>query len=164
MMHSSKKRLLLFLIFVLTATSSFAQNHPTPLPPFRQGSQLFGISTGIGPFNGAPVMLGTHWEIGLTNRIMYGYFGIDLLGGLYLKKGDIMAGVGVDLNYHYDLRYQDLDFYTGLSAMTPFSSSNEARFGVHLGCRYFIHRIAAVSARVGYGFTILSIGMDYRIN
>lgn len=164
MMHLSKKLFLLFLFLVLTAATSFAQSRTAPHPPFRQGTQLLGFSTGLGPFNGAPAMLSTHWEIGLTNRIMYGYIGLDLLGGLYFKKGDLTTGVGVDLNYHYDLRYSDLDFYTGLSAMAPLSSSSEPRFGVHLGCRYFIHRLAAVAVRAGYGFTVFSVGMDYRIN
>lgn len=164
-MHSLKKPILLFLFFVLTMAASFAQGRSSePLSPFRQGTQLFGFSVGLGPFNGAPAMLGTHWEIGLTDRIRYGYFGLDILGGLYFKKGDITTGIGADLNYHYDLRYTNIDFYSGLSVMKPLSSSSEVRAGVHLGCRYFIHRIAAVSVRVGYGFTVFSVGMDYRIN
>ena len=158
-----------FLIFfaVLTLLFSgqvFAERRPETLAPFKKGSGLAGFTTGFSPLAGNHLMLSFNWESGLTGRWGFGYLGANVLTGLFFKEGKTTLGVGLDLNYHYDLKEERFDFYSGVSALVPFVETETPRFGVHVAGRFYYHPAAAMEFRAGFGTNIFSVGVIYAVN
>jgi len=155
---------MIFLFFVLIfPLSAQAERRPEHISPFRKDASLASFSVGMAPMAGNPLMIGLGWETGLTKRLGFGYIGTNLLGGAFFKKGDLTFGAGLDLNFHYDLKERNFDFYSGISGLLPFSSSEKFRMGVHVAGRVFYHHASAIEFRAGYGFTIFSVGLVYSL-
>ncbi|ACF14094.1 hypothetical protein Ctha_1636 [Chloroherpeton thalassium ATCC 35110] len=154
-------RLLAIVTFLVLhfPLSALAERRPEQIAPFRKGASMAGFAIGLSPLKGNPLMLAINWETGVTERLGFGYIGTNLLGGAFFKKADLTLGAGFDLNFHYDLKERNFDFYSGISALLPLSSTEKARMGIHVAGRVFYHYSSAVEFRVGYGFTILSIGI-----
>lgn len=136
---------------------------------------------------GSALTFGLDYERGITNP---GDFGPGIIGigglfdyyhysedyGLYGSGGWTYIDIGVSGMYHFVLDNKKLDPFLGLvlgyevatwswnggylSGYSP--SAGGFTLGGSAGIRYFLNDNWALQARVGFGFYIFAVGVDYK--
>lgn len=182
-----KKLLVLFAIVILTAISTAAQE-----PSFVKGDKVVNVGVGLGSnlYSGTdyytliPPISGSI-EVGVADEIaekgaigVGGYLGFSSYkynyGGSGWKTSNIILGARG--NFHYPF-VDKLDTYAGL--MMGYSILTNSYFGSYseedysgassglqwslfIGARYYFKENIAAMAELGYGVSVLNIGIAFK--
>jgi hypothetical protein len=157
---------------------------PRAQAQFENQKNYAGVHIGLSGV-GSALTLGLDYERGITNVGEVGP-GIIGLGGLfdYYHYSEDFGGYGggwtyIDFGvsgmYHFVLDNKKWDPFLGLvlgyevatwswSGVSGFSSPTAGGFtlGGSAGVRYFLNDNWALQARIGFGFYILAVGVDYK--
>ena len=173
-----KKILLLFIAFLFTATTSFAQ--------FEAGKSYAGPAVGLS-FLGSTLSFGASYEYGMSvKEIGLDAPGVLGIGGIvrywsydegWFSYSDLL--IAAQGNYHFVLDNKKIDPYLGLvlgydvgsfdwggpSGSLYDDSYGGFVFGAQFGCRYWLSPTMAVNARLGTGSnsgSTLDVGVDFK--
>ncbi len=174
------------LFTVILALASVAFFAPRANAQFDNRMDVGGVHIGLSGV-GSALALGLDYEHGITSPGEVGP-GIIGIGGLfdYYSYNDSYFGyydgswtfidLGVSGMYHFVLQNRKWDPFVGLvlgyeaaswkwnnpyiGNYTP--SNGGFTLGASAGVRYFFNSHWAAQARVGFGFYILALGVDYR--
>lgn len=182
-----KKNVFLFFVSTVIAIMLITT---TAKAQFENGSNYLGAHVGLSGV-GSALTLGLDYERGITNAGEVGP-GIIGIGGIfdYFSYGTNDFGYsdvgnwtyvdfGVTGMYHFVLGNKKWDPFVGLvlgyevaswswkgnySYLNTYYTPSAGGFilGGSAGIRYFLNNNWALQARVGFGFYILAVGVDYK--
>ncbi len=174
---------------VLFVLASIALIAPRANAQFENQRNYAGVHVGVGGYGGAFAM-GVDYERGITNVGDAGP-GIIGIGGiadyysysygynydaLYPSEAGTLTffDIGLTGMYHFVLKDRKIDPFVGLilayqsvtwsaPGIAPYASpyGSALIFGGSAGVRYFFNRNWSAQARLGFGVTVLAVGVDY---
>ncbi len=159
----------------------------TGVAQFQKGKNYVGAHIGLSGV-GSSVSIGGDYEIGVTDKIGIGTIGVGALldywsysftyGGYFGPvTGDFSYhywSIGAMGNYHFILDDKKWDPFAGLvlgyyivGVSTPIGSytgfdASRMFLGLQVGARYQFSPSWTAQARLGFGASILALGVDYR--
>ncbi|HNA79641.1 MAG: hypothetical protein U1F40_09625 [Turneriella sp.] len=160
---------------------------PASGQPFHKGAFFLGgalgLGSGLGYLGGVAVMANA--EYGLTNEIgiggSIGYWGYSeslSTFGATVKYSYTIIPIIVSGAYHIPIKNPKLDLAVGISlgyymvsssvesSISGFSYASATGSGVAWGvfglARYFVSDSIALRGKLGYGITLLEVGVDFR--
>ena len=177
-----KQKLSITILFISLAIGFTVQNATAQ---FKNGGNYLGPHIGLSGV-GSTLTLGLDYERGITNagEVGPGIIGIGVLFDYYSYSEDYFANAGswtyIDFGvsgmYHFVLDNDKWDPFIGLvlgyevaswkwnntysGGYSP--SAGGFTLGGSAGIRYFFNDNWAAQARVGFGFYIFAVGVDYK--
>lgn len=172
MIEKIKNITLILLICMMYAMDSCSQSFP-------KGEKTVNIGIGIGGGIGFPV--GISYEQAITDRISVGGY------LAYAQEKETYGGIGdwkytyilaaARGSYHLKVNSDKFDPYGGLmlgyniasvkwngSGAEPVSSSaGGVLWGIHIGSKYWFTDKIGAFAELGYGASVLSAGLSFRL-
>ncbi|AFM11487.1 hypothetical protein [Turneriella parva] len=154
---------------------------------FRQGALYLGggigLGSGLGYLGGAALMANAEYaltnEIGIGGTIGYwGYSESLNAGGSTVKYSYSIVPIVVSGAFHLPMKVSNLDLGVGISlgyyvvnssvetnvSGVGFASASGSgiAWGIFGLARYFINDTIALRGKIGYGITLLEVGVDFR--
>lgn len=136
---------------------------------FKKGTNVASalIGTTTTNFNVLPIQIS--YEHGIVDGLLpagKGSIGIGGSVGTYVANFFSNSFLGARGSFHYEFAPK-WDTYAGLFlGTTVVSNGNNWNFAfgsnIHLGTRYYFTPDLAVNAEIGYGVSLLNIGISYR--
>lgn len=156
--------LLLALFYALLAVPSEAKAQSL----FLRKTTILGVGLGIDGYGGLPLF--GQLEFGVGPKVGIGRFGVGALGGIFFTPGASYAVIGGQGNYHFDIvSVPELDIFLGLNLLIGFAgsrfggASTGVGLGLNAGVRYFFTPTIAGFLRLGWGFSLATIGVDFAL-
>ncbi|MCS7013395.1 MAG: hypothetical protein RMI34_06535 [Chloroherpetonaceae bacterium] len=156
----------LLLVLSYAALSAPASANAQSL--FLRKTTLLGVGIGIDGFGGLPLF--GQLEFGVGPKVGIGRFGVGALGGVFFTPGASFAVIGGQGNYHFDITsVPELDIFLGLNLLIGFAgsrfggASTGVGLGLNAGVRYFFTPTIAGFLRLGWGFSLATIGVDFAL-
>ncbi len=171
----------------LFAAKSLTSSAPATGSAFRKGALYvgggLGLGSGLGYLGGVALMANAEYaltnEIGIGGTVGYWGYSETLNAGTYNAKYSYsIIPIVVSGAFHLPMKVSNLDLGVGISlGYYVVSSSVETNvsgvgfasasasgiaWGVFGLARYFINDVIALRGKVGYGITVLEVGVDFR--
>jgi len=176
-----------FVLALVSVLSVGAVSAPVSAAAFNAGEFTIGGAVGLG-YTAGSIPVSVNAEYGFNKNIgiggLIGYYsyssGYNLLGNDYSWKYTVIP-VGVTAAWHFDIGNPNIDLAVGLylgyhihsftytiNGVTSTLGSSAAAtsglgFGGYANARYYFNKHLAIKARAGYGFSIIDVGIDYRL-
>ncbi len=183
-------KIILVLLFITGSTlQSYSANGPTD--PAGKGSGILGFGFGPGiPFYGGsgfgPAMFVHYdqsiWQAGPGTVSLGGQIGTSFFWHNYSHEGIGYRYHWTNLGfvfrgaYHYGWKVPGLDTYAGFGAGTLISMYNDDGYNsgkkpthvgflptAFFGASYFFNDMIGLNSEIGYNFTYVSIGLNFRL-
>lgn len=176
-----KFKLVLVLIGAVTLSAQFSPVSAAGRDSFNKGDFIIGPA--VGTFfgvTGLTVPVSLNAEFGVSRNIGIGLFA-GYIGYSFAVLGTsyswAVIPVGVTGMYHFDLGNPKLDLGLGfavgynifvasstLSSITSYlGGASWLAWGVFGNIRYYLNKNIALKGRLGYGISIVEVGIDFRL-